>query len=187
MSEEQSQPSNIENGNCDETTLCNENPVECDETTCCKDNKNSCNTDNTPTLTETKGDENFVQVVRKNRNRFKTILQDVASGRITPDSAETMLRQRRRRVVVEPYLQVTRNGLVALYGIYHRPIVLYSNQWEKLNTFMKTNAFSTFMEENKESVRQYTICQYNNQNNNNRYRRNYNQNQNGDVRNSGYR
>ncbi len=78
-------------------------------------------------------------------NSQLSTLKQVASGEITPDQANNLLRQFKRTL----RLQLSKNGTVSLFGLQKRPIVLYPDQWNRLADGLKTNLLSDFLLESE--------------------------------------
>lgn len=54
---------------------------------------------------------------------------------------------------VRPYCKVTKSGAIALYGITKDPIVLYVEQWEKINKLIKADYLDNYIKYNETRVR----------------------------------
>lgn len=96
-------------------------------------------------------DNNGFQVVshrRNHRQREKELLDKVASGDIKPDEAQKIMYRRKL-----PRFVVTRNGKIALFNIQKTPIVLYADQWEKIENLMKKDVFSKFLDRSKDIIK----------------------------------
>ena len=96
-----------------------------------------------------KDDDGFITIINNKRSSYKMILEDYRNGKISIDDAENMLNNKKTYNYNNPYYKVTKNGMIALYNITYKPIVLYSNQWKKLLNFLDdgTNLYN-FMNEN---------------------------------------
>ncbi len=92
-------------------------------------------------------DDGFTEV-KSRRNQLrpnrKEVLNQVASGDIRPEDAEKMLGFNR-----SPRFVITRSGSIALYNLQRYPIVLYVDQWQKVEHLMKSDIFSKFAEKNR--------------------------------------
>ena len=93
-------------------------------------------------------DDGF-QLVRRNRGRpnRRDILQQVASGDVKPEDADKLLRARQ-----PPRFVVKGNGSIALYNLHRYPIILYVDQWEKIERLMKLDIFSKFVDRNSDKI-----------------------------------
>ncbi len=67
---------------------------------------------------------------------------------------------------LKPYCKVTSSGALALYGISKQPIVLYSEQWNKLLRICKTNYIENYMSYNETRLK-YKKYNFTNSNNSN--------------------
>lgn len=61
--------------------------------------------------------------------------------------------QLKERQRVRPYCKVTKSGAIALYGITKDPIVLYVEQWEKINKLIKADYLDNYIKYNETRVR----------------------------------
>lgn len=98
-------------------------------------------------------DDGFTTIINNKRSSYKMILEDYRKGKLSLDDAEKMLNTKKtyNNYSKDPHFRVTKNGMIALYNIIHKPLVLYANQWEKLAQFLDCNEDSSlyqFMEEN---------------------------------------
>lgn len=82
-----------------------------------------------------------------NNSRLST-LEKIASGALTPEDADQQLKQFRRVLRFQSH----RNGTIMLLGLQKRPVILFEDQWTKLDTFLRTDALSTFLTENTEAI-----------------------------------
>lgn len=48
-----------------------------------------------------------------------------------------------------PYCKVTNSGALALYGILNQPIVMYADQWNKLNKLVQNNYIDNYIKYNE--------------------------------------
>lgn len=96
--------------------------------------------------------DGFQVVSNKTNGRYrpnrKEVLTKVANGDLKPEDADKMLRNRR-----PPRFVVTRTGAVALYNLQRNPIILYADQWDRLQSLIKRGILDTFMERNKSIVK----------------------------------
>ena len=103
---------------------------------------------------EKDNDDGFTTIINNKRSSYKMILEDYRKGKLSLDDAEKMLNTKKKNnnnYNNEPHFRVTKNGMIALYNIIHKPLVLYANQWEKLAVFLDCNKNSNlyqFMNEN---------------------------------------
>lgn len=98
-------------------------------------------------------DDGFTTIINNKRSSYKMILEDYRKGKISLDNAEKMLNTKKtyNNYNRDPHFRVTKNGMIALYNIAHKPLVLYANQWEKLGNFLQCNKASQlykYIEEN---------------------------------------
>jgi hypothetical protein len=98
-------------------------------------------------------DDGFTTIINNKRSSYKMILEDYRKGKISLDNAEKMLNTKKtyNNYNHDPHFRVTKNGMIALYNIVHKPLVLYANQWEKLGKFLQCNKDSQlykYIEEN---------------------------------------
>lgn len=106
--------------------------------------------------------EEFQEVSYKKRpiNRSE-VLNSVASGDLKPDEAEKILRHRQ-----PPRFVVTRTGAIALYNLQRNPIVLYPDQWDKLQSLIKRGILDNYMNKNSNIIKRKYKPNYNNEENN---------------------
>lgn len=98
-------------------------------------------------------EDGFTTIINNKRSSYKMILEDYKNGRLSLDNAENMLNKKKTNYNYNrnPHFRVTKNGMIALYNICHKPIYLYANQWEKLGEFLDCSDDSElykFMEHN---------------------------------------
>lgn len=88
--------------------------------------------------------------VKSNRvsSNPKELFKKVANGELQPNEAEKMLNVRR-----PPRFVVTKSGAIALFNLQRNPIVLYPDQWDRLQSLVKRGILDTFMERNKDSIK----------------------------------
>jgi len=112
------------------------------------------NNSNFNNFEEEKDNDGFTTIINNKRSSYKMILEDYRNGKLSLNDAEKMLNIKKKNnnnYNNEPHFRVTKNGMIALYNIIHKPLVLYANQWEKLAQFLDCNKDSSlyqFIEEN---------------------------------------
>ena len=97
-----------------------------------------------------KDEDGFITIINNKRSSYKMILEDYRNGKLSLDDAEKMLNTKKTyNTNIDPHFRVTKNGMIALYNITYKPIVLYANQWKKLLNFLNddTNLYN-FINEN---------------------------------------
>jgi hypothetical protein len=105
--------------------------------------------------------QNFAE---KRRN----VLARVANGDMTAEDAEHALSRLQFRKVPHPYARVTQNGSVAVYNLMpHKPVVMTSNQWKRLISFVESGRLSQFLTTNNGRLRhgKRNFTAYNNRQN----------------------
>ena len=80
--------------------------------------------------------------------QLSSILNALKSNKISVNDAMNKI-QLKDSKPVKPYCKVTSSGALALYGISKQPIVLYSEQWNKLLRICKTNYIENYMSYNE--------------------------------------
>lgn len=106
--------------------------------------------------------QNFAE---KRRN----VLTRVANGDMTAEDAEHALSRLQFRKVPHPYARVTQNGSVAVYNLMpHKPVVMTSNQWKRLISFVESGRLSQFLITNNGRLRhgKKNFTAHNNRHNN---------------------
>lgn len=113
------------------------------------------------TSQNTSQQQNFAE---KRRN----VLARVANGDMTAEDAEHALSRLQFRKVPHPYARVTQNGSVAVYNLMpHKPVVMTSNQWKRLISFVESGRLSQFLTTNNGRLRhgKRNFTAYNNRQN----------------------
>lgn len=104
-------------------------------------------------------EDGFTTILNNKRSSYKMILDDYKNGKISLDNAENMLNKKKnsyQNYNRDPVFRVTKNGMIALYNITHKPLYLYANQWEKLASFLDCNNNSVlykFIEDNDGQIK----------------------------------
>ena len=125
-------------------------------------------------INENENDDGFTTIINNKRSSYKMILEDYRKGKISLDNAEKMLNTKKtynNNYNRDPHFRVTKNGMIALYNIAHKPLVLYANQWEKLGNFLDCNDDSElyqYIQQNEGRIKKIP------NNNNNSYNNSYN-------------
>ena len=84
----------------------------------------------------------------------RSVLARVANGDMTAEDAEHALSRLQFRKVPNPYARVTHNGSVAIYNLMpHKPVVMTSNQWKRLISFVESGRLSQFLANNNGRLR----------------------------------
>ena len=84
----------------------------------------------------------------------RSVLARVANGDMTAEDAEHALSRLQFRKVPNPYARVTQNGSVAIYNLMpHKPVVMTSNQWKRLISFVESGRLSQFLTINNGRLR----------------------------------
>ena len=52
-----------------------------------------------------------------------------------------------------PRFVVTQNGSIALYNLHPKPIVLYAEQWEKLESLIRRDILDKYIERNENIIK----------------------------------
>ncbi len=84
---------------------------------------------------------------QKPRMNRRDVLEKVSSGEMTAEEANKLLGVRR-----PPRFVVTNDGTIALYNLQRYPIVLYADQWERIEYLMKRDIFANFVDRNSERI-----------------------------------
>lgn len=63
------------------------------------------------------------------------ILQRLASGELTVDAANELLKEAEERKRSSLYCKVSQKGAISVYGLQRMPVTLYVEQWERLLGF----------------------------------------------------
>lgn len=110
-------------------------------------------------LEETDDGENNGNNYRYAKPSRKEVLDKVASGDIKPEEADKMLNNRK-----PPRFVVTRKGSIALYNLNRDPIILYADQWEKLEKLIRRDILKNFMERNNNIIKRKNKTYYKSEN-----------------------
>ena len=97
--------------------------------------------------------------------QLSSILNGIKTNKISINDAMNKI-QLKDSKPLKPYCKVTSSGALALYGISKQPLVLYSEQWNKLLRICKTNYIENYMSYN-ESRLKYKKHNFTNSNNSN--------------------
>ena len=98
--------------------------------------------------------DEFKVVTRKRGNNRRDVLEKLAKGELDVDQAQNMLTTTGTGNVStrETNFRITDRGAVALFSLQRRPIVLYPNQWRKLNG--KMSNLMQFLKDNQEELQE---------------------------------
>ena len=75
------------------------------------------------------------------------ILNSLKKNEITLNDAMNKI-QLKEFTISRPYCKVTNSGALALYGISKQPIVMYAEQWNKLNKLIQNNYIDNYIKYN---------------------------------------
>ena len=93
--------------------------------------------------TEKSDKDGFVRVYNRQTKRDESL--NAGNNGNTGDSGDNTYKR--------PRFVVTRNGAVALYNLGHVPIVLYADQWEKLESLIRRDILDNYMSKNTDIIK----------------------------------
>lgn len=73
---------------------------------------------------------------REPRVNHKDVLEKVKNGELDVNEAQKMLRRRPITNGPRYTFRVTNRGAIAVFGLQRRPVILYANQWQKIEQLM---------------------------------------------------
>ena len=88
------------------------------------------------------------------RNERMTLLHNVASGDIDPETAVNLLNRSYSHQPARYHHSITRDGKVEINGfIAEQSVVLYIDEWQKFASYLGGNNFKNFVEYNKDRLK----------------------------------
>jgi len=86
--------------------------------------------------------------LRFEQNADSPFVRNLTNGMDEADKLE--------RIRHQPRFVVTRDGRIALFNIYRYPIILYADQWEKIESLMCRDIYSRFVARNNNIINRKT-------------------------------
>ena len=93
-------------------------------------------------------EENKEKKTRSAYQQLSGILNSLKKNEISLNEAMNQI-QLKDSKPTRPYCKVTNSGALALYGILNQPIVMYADQWNKLNKLVQNNYIDNYIKYNE--------------------------------------
>jgi hypothetical protein len=90
----------------------------------------------------------FISNSDESKNSRLSTLEQIASGSLTPEEANEHLKQFKKVL----RFQAHKNETIILLGLQKRPIILFKDQWTKLDNFLRTDTLTSFLLENESQI-----------------------------------